>query len=1064
MVPSPCPRCASPLAEGTLSGQCPRCLANLAFGEPVPNENPGFLHRSGDLEFIRELGRGGMGVVYEARQISLNRRVAVKMLPGGSFARPEFIHRFQAEAEAVARLRHPNIVSIHEVGELEGQPFFAMELVSGPSLADLVRSQPVPPKRAARYVRTVAQAIAHAHSAGVLHRDLKPSNVLLDEEDQPRITDFGLAKLVDSAADLTRTGEVLGSPNYLPPEQVAGRPVGTTGDIYSIGAILYQLLTARPPFAADSVAATLQQVLQGDPIPPRFLNAGIPIDLETICLKCLRREPSRRYANAADLAADLTRFEAGEPIEARPVSRSERLALWCRRKPALAAVSTALAFAVIAGVSGVLTQWRRAEVSRAEMARNLFAADVAAASFALREGNLGRARELLLHHRPEGQVLRRSQPGNLPLETPTSPPARDPGEFTWRLLWNRCQGDDLTVLGSHPWIVTCVAASPDGRWIASGSQDQPDDRTHCLGLWSAQADPQNPSQGRTLASSNTLWSVAFTDDSRTLVSAGVEGVRFWDVTTGEPRRDFPELPGQEATLARGTLVASPNHPFFDAEHPLPLLRFDLETRAKRQLSIRGRHPALSPDGRRLAVLDEHRNIQLYDLATERLLFNVATNHLVFRLKFSPDGRFLIAAGQMTSAKVWDLDQPGAAPRIFESSHNVWDAALSLDGATLITATSHQQLEIWNFATRERLRSLSGHQNEVWTVAALPGGRNLVSGGKDRTVRLWDLTPPPRIQSAPHWRYARFAFSPDGTRLMTYAQTNGQGAATVWELPAANRAAQAAPRQLGTVGGYPRGFAPDGVHLLFVRTDRAALDWQNSGSPETSRTVGLEGSPTNLILSELALAGDSGSLACPDREGTFTRWTTTSGARLGSWSEPAVANRIRAAFADGKKPQRLFRGFAASRTGRWLALGTFETCTAVLVDFQSGSARHLRGHHDDVAALAFSADDQRLATGSVDGTIRLWETSSGQLLSELPGHLESVEAIAFSPDGRTLASVNPGIEVTLWHLPTRRELARLPHPEAGYHILFSPDGRRLALATTEGNLETNTDQVEIWNVP
>jgi predicted Ser/Thr protein kinase len=634
MVTSLCPRCGSPLAEGALAGQCPRCLAALAFGAPVEPES-GVLHRAGDLEFLRELGRGGMGVVYEARQVSLNRRVAVKMLPGGVLARPESRSRFRAEAEAAARLRHPNIVTIHEVGELDGQPYFAMELVGGPSLGELVRHQPLAPRRAARYLRLVAEAIAHAHAAGVLHRDLKPSNVLLDERDQPRITDFGLAKLMDSGVDLTRSGELLGSPNYLPPEQVAGDPVGVAGDIYSLGAILYQLLTSRPPFAADSVAATLQQVLHGEPVSPRLLNEAVPIDLETICLACLRREPGRRYAAAGELAADLARFEAGEPVRARRVSRTERLVLWGRRKPALAMLSAALVLTLVVGLTGVLWQWRRAEVSRAEMSRNLYAADVAAAATALAEGNLGRARELLLRHPlPEGV----SVPGT---EDRLSPDRAAGGrraaahEFTWRLLWARCQGDDLAILGTHPWIVTCVAVSPDGRWIASGSQDQPDDVTNSLKLWSLDPGSRGPAPGRPLASSNTVWSVAFTGDSRTLVSAGVGGVRFWDVTTGEARTGFPWVAGQELALAGNVLVASPGHPFFEAAVSAPLVRIDLDTRTARPLAIRGRHPALSPDGRRLAVLDGDRNLQVHDLATERLLFTVATNHLVFRLRFSP---------------------------------------------------------------------------------------------------------------------------------------------------------------------------------------------------------------------------------------------------------------------------------------------------------------------------------------------------------------------------------------------------------------------------------------------
>lgn len=1099
MSDSTCPRCGSPLAPERLAGQCPRCLAALAFGTAeVPEGGP--LFRAGDYTFLRELGRGGMGIVYEALQGKLNRRVAVKLLPGGGLARPELRQRFRAEAEAAARLRHPHIVTIHEVGELDGQPFFAMELVAGPSLAELVQTQPLPPQRAARYIRVVAEAIAHAHAAGVLHRDLKPSNVLLDEHDQPRVTDFGLAKLLDSTADLTRTGELLGSPNFLPPEQVAGGPVGAAGDVYSLGAILYQLLTARPPFAADSVAATLQQVMQREPAPPRLLNDAVPRDLETICLKCLQKEPGRRYAGAAGLAADLARFEAAEPIRARPVSRAERLALWCRRKPALAAVTAALTVTVLAGLAGVVGQWRRAEVSRAETARHLYAADVAAAAAAMKDGNLGRARGLLLRHVPAGEEGRWRVNPDARAMSPGSP------EFTWRLLWARCQGDELATLGTHPWIVTCVAVSPDGRWIASGSQDQPEDTTHSLKLWPISVTADSTASGvprqaerqsavdsgaaavargkavwpfrsaaaiqnaakpagaavRTLASSNTIWSVAFTGDSLTLVSAGVNGVRFWDAATGAARDDFPPMPGMELALADHILVASPNHPFFAAAAPEPLRLMNLATREERLLPVRGRHPALSPDGRRLAVLDGERNIQLYDLQTERLLFTVATNHLVFRLRFSPDGTRLAAAGQMTAAKVWNLALPGSDPLVFRSSHNVWDAAFTSDGATLVTATSHQQLELWDAATAMPRGALSGHDNEVWTVAATPDGRHLVSGGKDQTVRLWPVAANRRAAAVPAWRYARPQFSPDGKHLLTYAQTNWRGAALVWELPDAGRGQSPQPPRLGSASGYPRGFAPDATNLLFFRGDRPALDWRAPESGEAVRTVELAGAPTNLFLAEFALAGDGRSFACPDETGGFGRWSTEDGRLLGRWADAELASRIHAEFAGGQRPNRLFRGAAASRTGRWLALGPYGIYAAVLADFETGATVRLRGHRDDIAALAFSPDDRWLATGSVDGTIRLWEVPGGRLVTELPGHLESVEAVAFSPDGQTLASVNPGIEVTFWHLPTRRELARLPHPEAGYHLAFSPDGRRLALSTTAGNLETDTDRVELWD--
>jgi serine/threonine protein kinase len=320
----------------------------------------------GEYELLEEIARGGMGVVYKARQMILNRLVAVKVLRSGPLASAAELQRFRAEAEAVANLQHPNIVAIHEVDEHAGQPFFAMDYVDGARLSDLIQEHPLPPPHAAGYVKAIAEAIQYAHERGVLHRDLKSSNVLIDRGGQPRIIDFGLAKRLSSDPQLTTndpltlTGQLLGSPNFIPPEQAAGKrgAIGCHSDIYSLGAILYHLLTARPPFAAATAHEIVHQVLNTEPVGPRSLNPGVPRDLETICLKCLEKEPHRRYRTARELADELCRFLRGEPIQARPVGPLGRFWRWCRRNPKVAVLAAAvlvlgLTLAIVSSVFAV---------------------------------------------------------------------------------------------------------------------------------------------------------------------------------------------------------------------------------------------------------------------------------------------------------------------------------------------------------------------------------------------------------------------------------------------------------------------------------------------------------------------------------------------------------------------------------------------------------------------------------------------------------------------------------------------------------------------------------------
>lgn len=358
-----CPKCGKILPADAPVGVCPKCLlaAGLdSFGDEGIEQTEGLssseqaapvttVRYFGDYELLEEIARGGMGVVYRGRQVSLNRIVALKMILSGELAGEDDVERFHNEAQAAANLKHPNIVAIHEVGQHDGRYYFSMDYVEGQSLAEVIREGPLPAQKAAEYVKTIAEAVHFAHRRGTLHRDLKPANVLVDTDDQPHITDFGLAKRVAGDAGLTATGAVLGTPSYMSPEQASGRQadVGPHSDVYSLGAILYELLTGRPPFCAASAVATLRQVTDNPPAAPRTLNHEVPQDLETICLKCLEKSPHVRYHSARELAEELGRFLNHEPIHARPASAVRKIETWVRRRPWVVTATSSLVVLVL---------------------------------------------------------------------------------------------------------------------------------------------------------------------------------------------------------------------------------------------------------------------------------------------------------------------------------------------------------------------------------------------------------------------------------------------------------------------------------------------------------------------------------------------------------------------------------------------------------------------------------------------------------------------------------------------------------------------------------------------
>jgi tRNA A-37 threonylcarbamoyl transferase component Bud32 len=382
-----CPQCGAPVPANAADLLCPRCLflslqadsgnAVSTISDRGPASPAEVLQQWGEYELVEKIAQGGMGLVFKARQRRLKRWVAVKVVSGGTLALPDFVKRFRTEAEAAAALEHPNIVPIYEVGEAGGQPFFSMKLLEGGTLVDRARGTAFPPDEAARLMIKVARAVHFAHQRGVLHRDIKPNNILLDTAGEPYLTDFGLAKLVEQDSTLTHTIAVLGTPSYMSPEQARGeaRVLTTAADVYGVGAVLYELLAGQPPFAGGTSLDTVRMVLEKEPKRPSLFNPKVDRDLETICLKCLEKDPRHRYGSAEGLAEDLERWLRQEPIQARRSTMLERVGKWMRRRPAIAALSAlaitaTLALVVLSTVfSFRLGEERRKVVQEAEANR-----------------------------------------------------------------------------------------------------------------------------------------------------------------------------------------------------------------------------------------------------------------------------------------------------------------------------------------------------------------------------------------------------------------------------------------------------------------------------------------------------------------------------------------------------------------------------------------------------------------------------------------------------------------------------------------------------------------------
>ncbi|MCY2951602.1 MAG: protein kinase [Planctomycetota bacterium] len=1047
-----CRRCGMDLSGASMGRLCPRCLLHDAVepdGEPgaaqeapagdgIPRVADPSAH-FGDYELLEVLGRGGMGVVYKARQISLNRTVALKMILAGEFASPAEVRRFHAEAEAAANLEHPHIVPIHEVGTHEGQHYFSMKLIEGGTLAKRMRHDSGDHRWAARLIAQVASAVHYAHQHGILHRDLKPGNILLDAEGQPYVTDFGLARRVAEDSSLTLSGQLLGTPSYMAPEQVAGKakPLSIAADIYSLGAILYELLTGQPPFAANTPLATLQQVRDTEPRRPTTINQRINRDLETICLKCLEKDPQRRYASAGAFAEDLERWLEGRTILARRVGQTEKLWRWCRRKPMIAGLAAALILVFALGSSGVLWQWRTAVAERSTSRqneltarRNAYAADMILVQQALTEGDVGQARSLLERNRP-------------------LPGQEDLRGWEWRYRWQQCQKDPafLDELLRHSESIKRVAISPDGKWLAAGALDG----------WVGVVELGSRQRQTLQEKSASKAVVAFSPHDSLLAFTWHDGnsgwIKFRNLTTGQELPPIAHDPMIQAIAfsADGTMLAASAADEF-------VTIWDLQTRKRNSRVAFGEVNwpifdgplAVSPQASVLAIGSTDGKIQLVSLSTgARLLDIQAHANPVFALAFSPDGRILASGGGFAdgSIRLWDAATGKAVgPPLVGHNRYIHALAFSPKGAILASASADQSIRLWDVQAGKELGALRGHGQEVWTLAFSPDGNTLASGCKDGSVGFWSTVPKPRqdvqVLRSSGTRYC-FAYLPDGKSL---AVVSLSGSVSLWDADAMRSKEDLTA--LGTKNLWPA-VSPDGRYLAVGGLDGYLRAWD---------------------LAERHVATSQPAYPQPDRAEPPAVWVwaafSRDRAKLFTVNLGGSGNQFAIREAPTWKPiafppvtVRFGVGAAVSPDARLLATG-YPDSRAIVWNLELGRIETELRHQGEVFGVGFSPDGTILATGSY-GTVILWDTRTWQALtSPLSGHQLAIHSLTFSHDGTRLATSGGIAEeaVLLWDVTTRRRLATLRGEGTVFRgVTFSPDGNTIIAQSSERHLN-------IWRAP
>jgi WD40 repeat protein len=1005
----------------------------------------------GRFQILRELGRGGFGVVYLANDPRLGRTVALKVPQGHALTDSGLRARFQREARAAAALEHGNLVPIYEAGEIGPVCFIASAYCPGPTLARWLkeRDRPVPFSQAATLVAQLAEGVEHAHRNGVVHRDLKPGNVLLSPVDPvrggppdgrpasadslgfvPRITDFGLARFMRAGEEAaqTRTDALVGTPAYMAPEQAGGqgRESGPATDVYALGAILYELLTGRPPFQAESVVDTLVLVRTEEPVRPARLRPRLPRDLETVCLRAMAKAPVRRYGSAGAMAADLRRWLNGEPILARPVGTWERAVKWARRRPAVAALVALTVLVAALGFAGVTSQWRRAEVTAAELQRRLYFYRIDKAAQETAANNMRLADELLndcpVHLRGwEWTYVLRLRYGRRPaLKGHSSAVHAVALHPNGRLLASASEDKtirvwDLTTnearpLGLHTDQVRAVMFSPDGRFLASAGLDGK------VIAWSTDDWHMVP---LTRSKSEPVHSIAFHPDGRRLAwcDRNDGSVQLGDIASGHliPSRCVqPMRPGSDLTSiafsgdgrrlagARGNITAG------DGE----VVVWDM-TSEEKLFAVSGpigaTSVAFSPDGRYLAagggtMWRGDGEVIVWDARTGREIHRMcSTSGMVLAVAFSPDSRRLATAGRDKMIKLWDVETGLEAFALHGHEDSVRALTFSRDGNLLVSGSADQTVHIWDATPlaatpRPEIDTLTGHAGRLSSVAYRPDGKCFATADLDGVIRIWDARTHLEIRKLPRHDGGVMcvAFNQDGRLL---ASTCDDGTVMLWDAQTWEELTSP-PRHQGWILGAA--FSPDDRLALSGAPRREGPGWPISlWDARAGNVLPTIHNAHTWFIQSIAFSPNGRWLASTGADGKVNVWDGTTGRPVESITPTFKGRGTCVAFSPDS--QRLAYG------------GLNKTVT--VLDTANWNELVVFGKHtNQVNSIAFRSDGRRVASASHDGTIKVWDAVTGDEIATLRGHTDWVESVAFRPDGEELISGSWDRTVKVWKAP------------------------------------------------